>query len=570
MRKLFCALLLLLPFALFGATTTPITLFSPESCYSFYAGPNTGTYPTSTGVPTFRRLVTADFTGASVIMPVANGGTGVSTLPYTAQTASPFNTFFGQIGATTSGAGSNSLFGYHAGNVLSSGSNNCVFGQGALLAGTSTGGNTAIGTLALTALVTDGNNVAVGFSALNSQTAGSNNTAIGAAAGNGTTTGQNNVFVGYKAGFNQTTDSNAFYVDNQDRGSAAADKTKALLYGTFDAAPTSQALTVNGNLTVAQSWINVNSGANLGINLQGSSSGNCRLETAAAAGTATVFRFPPNMGTNNYVLTSNGSGITSWGTVNDAVLSANVPLLNAANTYTANQSFNVGASGLVIGNNAGTTSVCFGSLAIANPNFYSDGNYFVINSKSGSPLYLQFDSNSSINACHGGGNFGVDCTASERLEVNGNAKVDSNLLVGGSVSKLTGVSTAGGLGVPGIFAQGRVVAKTNALSGTLATFTPAADGGFEISGNVLVTTATVLAMSMTCTYTDESSASRTQSMLFLLSNATTASSISTANTYVGIPLHIRAKGGTAITIQTAGTVTTCVYNAEAKIVQTNN
>lgn len=347
MRKLFCALLLLLPCALFGATTTPITLFSPESCYSFYAGPATGTYPTSLAVPSFRRLVTADFTGASVVMPVANGGSGIATttaygpicggttstgawqnagagtsgqffksngasalpswltVPFLAQTATPFNTFFGSTGATTSGAASNSLFGYHSGNVLSSGSNNCALGSGTLLAGTSTGDNVAIGYSALNALITDGNNVAVGSFALGGQTSGLGNTAIGVDAGSGTTTGQHNIFIGAYSGMNQTTDSNAFYVDNQNRGGSALDKTGALLYGTFNADPNLQTLDINGLL-------NVNVGSTLKINLKGSTSGNCRLSVAAAAGTGTVFQFPINMGTNNYVLTTNGSGITSW------------------------------------------------------------------------------------------------------------------------------------------------------------------------------------------------------------------------------------------------------------------
>ncbi len=143
----------------------------------------------------------------------------------------------------------------------------------------------------------------------------------------------------------------------------------------------------------------------------------------------------------------------------------------------------------------------------------------------------------------------------------------------GQITTYATVATAG-LGVPVIYAQGRVAAKTNALSGTLATFTPAADGAFEISGNVLVTTSTTITMTMTCTYTDEGNTSRTQTMPFVLvAGSAIVTSITTATgnvPYNGIPLHIRAKASTAITIQTAGTVTTCVYNAEAKIVQSNN
>jgi Chaperone of endosialidase len=44
----------------------------------------------------------------------------------------------------------------------------------------------------------------------------------------------------------------AFYVDNQDRGSTAGDKAGALLYGTFDATPANQMLTINASTTIAQ------------------------------------------------------------------------------------------------------------------------------------------------------------------------------------------------------------------------------------------------------------------------------------------------------------------------------
>ncbi len=395
MRSLFLALLLLVPSWLFGATTTsPITLTSPESCYSFFAGPNTGTYPTSLGTPSFRRLATADFTGASVVIPMPNGGTGIATttaygpicggttstgafqnagagtsgqflksngasaLPswltvsFVTQSATPFNTFFGSTGATTSGAGSNSLFGYHAGDALSSGSTNVAVGESALSLATSSGGNVAVGHEALKVLVTDGNNVALGDSTLRAQTSGLANTAIGAGAGTNVTTGQRNIFLGAHSGESQTTDSDAFYVDNQARGGAAFDKAGALLYGTFNATPGNQTLTVNGKLTVVNSadLTTVNNGASaitataggqviwdikdvsnnsvetfknsggttkmtLGssgiIGLYGSTSGSVALLAPAVAG-STTFQLPGNNGTNTYVLTTNGSGVTSW------------------------------------------------------------------------------------------------------------------------------------------------------------------------------------------------------------------------------------------------------------------
>jgi parallel beta-helix repeat protein len=44
----------------------------------------------------------------------------------------------------------------------------------------------------------------------------------------------------------------------------------------------------------------------------GITSGLLEVRVAAAAGTGTVFQYPANNGTNGYVLTTNGSGVTSW------------------------------------------------------------------------------------------------------------------------------------------------------------------------------------------------------------------------------------------------------------------
>jgi len=58
------------------------------------------------------------------------------------------------------------------------------------------------------------------------------------------------------------------------------------------------------------------SGANGGtqgqLTLLGSTSGSVAIKTAAAAGTGTIFQLPADNGTNNYVLQTNGSGVTSW------------------------------------------------------------------------------------------------------------------------------------------------------------------------------------------------------------------------------------------------------------------
>lgn len=116
---------------------------------------------------------------------------------------------------------------------------------------------------------------------------------------------------------------------------------------------------------------------------------------------------------------------------------------------------------------------------------------------------------------------------------------------------------------------GRATAQT-AANASVATFTPAADGSFIISANVLVTTATVHSFTVTCAYTDEGNTARTLTLTFSNVGGTLLTAIANAGgtvPYEGIPLHIRAKGGTAITIATTGTFTTVTYNVEGVIQQ---
>jgi hypothetical protein len=70
---------------------------------------------------------------------------------------------------------------------------------------------------------------------------------------------------------------------------------------------TGTSLAVTGVLTTG-----ANSGTLGSVKLFGSTSGDVTVKAAAAAGTATVFQLPADNGTNNYVLTTNGSGVTSW------------------------------------------------------------------------------------------------------------------------------------------------------------------------------------------------------------------------------------------------------------------
>ena len=115
----------------------------------------------------------------------------------------------------------------------------------------------------------------------------------------------------------------------------------------------------------------------------------------------------------------------------------------------------------------------------------------------------------------------------------------------------------------------RVTAQTAAYAGVAFT-APAADTSFEVSANLLVTISTTHNFAVNCTYTDESNTVRTLTLWFADATGIWGKAILDADgvtTYNGASLHIRAKGGTTITLSTAGTFTTVTYNFESIIKQ---
>lgn len=125
-------------------------------------------------------------------------------------------------------------------------------------------------------------------------------------------------------------------------------------------------------------------------------------------------------------------------------------------------------------------------------------------------------------------------------------------------------------GVPTIVASGRATAQS-AANASVATYTVgSADSSFEVSMNFNATAVTVLATTMTCTYTDESNTARTMilpvqqvSGSFIAAGAVTAT-----GAWETPAMHIRCKAGTVITLLTsAGTFTVVVYTVEGIIRQ---
>lgn len=150
------------------------------------------------------------------------------------------------------------------------------------------------------------------------------------------------------------------------------------------------------------------------------------------------------------------------------------------------------------------------------------------------------------------------------MDTSGNASLT------GLVSKYNNASTTG-WGVPAIVGSDRKTGLTAAQA--LATYTVgAADASYEVSANVLVTTATLHSFTVTCTYTDEGNTSRTLTLNFsTLAGALTPTIANGggAAPYEGVPLHIRCKAATTIIIASAagGVYTTVTYNFEECIKQ---
>lgn len=142
--------------------------------------------------------------------------------------------------------------------------------------------------------------------------------------------------------------------------------------------------------------------------------------------------------------------------------------------------------------------------------------------------------------------------------------------IGGLIKRYNDIATAG-WGVPAIYAAGRATSQTGA-NASVATYTVgAADGSFIVSANVLVTASVTHNFSVQCAYTDEGNTART--LIFNMS--VVAGTLSTLITnaggavpYHGVPMHIRCKASTTITIKTSATVFTSVtYNIEGVIQQ---
>jgi hypothetical protein len=273
----------------------------------------------------------------------------------------------------------------------------------------------------------------------------------------------------------------------------------------------------------------------------------------AASGTETALDINPTVnqsGTAGYSIVKINPTSTATGSGTKALLNAAVGGVNVANLYATSP----GSTGSILtlyDVSGGTQKMAFGT---------SSG-YSAIFAGTVSAFAYRWSTNDFdiiYNTAAGGSHYFSSGAGGALLTINSS----------GSIATYRTAATAG-WGVPAIYAAGRSTAQTAAVT-SVATYTnTAADGSYEVSANVLVTTATSHAFTVTCSYTDEGNTARTATMSFsLLAGGAMTTSVANANgavPYMGIPLTIRSKASTAITIATTGTFTTVTYNVEGFI-----
>ena len=287
------------------------------------------------------------------------------------------NTTLGDSALAFNASGSrNNAFGNNALQNNTNGNDNIAFGTSALAANTTSSNNIAIGTQALGVNIPGSYNVAIGSYALAKDSIGSNNTAIGYASLRSNTTGINNTATGMfslisdTSGSNNTANGYQSLNYNSNGSYNTANGVQSLYFNSIGIQNTSsgvQSLYYNtsGNYNNANGYQALNSNTTGAYNtaigkssLSSNTTGNHNtaignkadvstnnLENATAIGdsaivtasntiqlgnsnvtnvktngtlTANAVTYPNSHGTNGQFLTTTGTGILTWTTLNDA------------------------------------------------------------------------------------------------------------------------------------------------------------------------------------------------------------------------------------------------------------
>jgi hypothetical protein len=311
-------------------------------------------------------------------------------------------------------------------------------------------------------------------------------------------------------------------------------------------------------------------------------------------------------GASNVIVGANGLQSYTSGTLNSAIgrdaLSAvtsgsrNTGIGNNAlhTVATADGNTGVGQAALNLATAANNTGIGYG----AGSNITSGANNIIIGALLDAQSATGSDQLSIQNIIFGTGNSGTGTTLSTGNIGIGISAPTAKLSIAGGTTTVPplGLTSGTNLTTPiaGAFEYNGVnlfftpsgttrktaslyqVVRSTAQTGANASVTTwtvgANDGTFLVSANVLVTASTTHAFTVTCTYTDEGNTSRVVTLTLSQLGGTLGTSVAnTAGTvpYEGVPLHIRCKAATTITIGTTGTFTSVTYNVEGSIAQIN-
>lgn len=347
------------------------------------------------------------------------------------------------------------------------------------------------------------------------------------------------------------------------------------------------------------------------LKLPGSTSGNITIQAPATAGTQN-YTLPSNYGTSGFFLQSDGLGGLTWAGGGSSVTTI-APSTGTSASAAGSNSIAVGNGASAVGSDAvvvgfGATVTNNQSIVLGSGAFDSAANQFIGGSPTAQTLDIYFGSGvfgSASYTIHGSGSSNTGVAGGDITVQGGLGKSGDNTSAGGSLifqTQLNGavslvnrlqlnpagdaifgagaykISAAGlvatvaatpttGWGSPAIYGYGRSVAQTAAVP-TVATYTVGtSDGSFLVSSNVNVTTYTAGTFTTTVTYFDETNTSQTVTFNFSTTAGVLGTAIATAGPFEGVPLRIRAKASTAITVATTGTFTSLTYNVEADITQ---
>src|SRR6202790_4734751 len=300
-----------------------------------------------------------------------------------------FNTFVGTgAGNFTTSSSSNTAVGYQA-LTNNTANTNTAIGSSALTANTTGNSNTAVGTSSLQVNTTGGSNTAVGAGALESNGLGLGNTAVGSGAGHSNTSGSNNTFLGQGADAATQTLTNATAI-----GSAAiVGESNALVLGApgvnvgINTPTPAYSLDVHGTgnftgavaFSSAQTFPNTISGVTTatGSGLTGGgTSGTLNLALTNTCSSGQVLTWSGSAwactglsGGGTITGVTAGTDLTGGGFSGNVTLNVDttkVPQLNAANSFTGNQTVNgnLSATGTVTGSSfqIGSNLFAFGSF----------------------------------------------------------------------------------------------------------------------------------------------------------------------------------------------------------------